>query len=480
MRRANDSWTPLWIPDHPRLSRRAEPSALPADPVQFAIEKLGFTPDPTQSEILRAASRRIILCMGRRCGKTYAISTRALHFALTHPLTDTLIFSRSQRQANILLGHTHRFLAKLAIRRRGDGLNPDSLLLPNGSRILSLPPNPDTVLGFTPDLLILDEAARIPDSLYFAVSPMLAFNDPILILLSTPNGRRGFFYREWTSSQDDWHRFFSPATQCPRISQRFLESERAKKPEMFFRQEYECEFLDAAGAFFPESLLERAIDRSLDPYTPPFANLNAFPRETKQRTFFVGVDLGQAVDYTAITVLERLQLMGQERDPVYLTFPERWEYRVRHMERLPLQTAYHQVVDHVVALVQRLKGAAMLDRIELVIDATSGGMPVVEMFRNARPQCGITPVSITSGDFVSTSGGTHRVPKRDLMNRLHLTLEDNILRIPSKLPALEAFSEEFCNFRLRYTQKGTDTYSAEGRIHDDLILSLALSTWRAT
>src|SRR5581483_1753725 len=238
------------------------------DPLQFVTTTLGFTPDPVQASVLCDASKRIILCMGRRCGKTFIVSARALHFALTHPFSDTLLISRSQRQANILLGIIHRFLAKLSIRRRSDGLNPHSLVLPNGARILSLPPVADTVVGFTPDLLVLDEASRIPDSLYAAVSPMLAYNDPTLILLSTPNGRRGFFYREWTSTDSEWQRFLSPSTECARISSHFLERERTRHPEIFYRQEYECEFLDAAGAYFPESLLERALDRTLDPYLP--------------------------------------------------------------------------------------------------------------------------------------------------------------------------------------------------------------------
>ncbi len=482
MIRTNDNldWTPLTAALE--QEHQSEAGGVPADPVSFATSCLDFSPDPIQGSILRSQARRIILCMGRRAGKTFTVSTRALHFALTHPGSETLIFSRSQRQANILLWNIRRFLSRLEIRRSGDGMNPDSLLLPNGARILSLPPESDNILGFTPDLLILDEAARIPDALYFAVSPMLALNNPTLILLSTPNGRRGFFYREWASSRN-WERFFAPSEQCPRISPGFLEEQRQSLPEIIFRQEYGCEFLDSSGAYFPEALLERAIDRSLDPFytatsAPTSQTLNSYPRETIARDFYLGLDIGQAQDYTAITVVESLRLVSTVRDPLYLTFPESWQHRVRHMQRLPLQTPFHQVVDQVVELIGKLRGATRIRNIELVVDATAVGSPIVEMLRNARPQCVITPITITGADHVSTYGDTQRVPKRDLMSRLHLMLEDDAIRIPHTLPALEDFREEFRAFRLRFTSKGHDTYSAEGQTHDDLLLSLALATWR--
>jgi len=186
---------------------------IPADAVDFAQQCLHFTPDAIQAKILRSPSPRIMLCMGRRSGKTYAVAARAAHFALPHPNSENLIFSSSQRQADILLRLIRGFLSKLSIRLLSAGGGTPSLRLPNGAIFVSLPPRPNTIVGFTPSLIILDEASRIPDELYFAVSPMLGLHEPSIILLSTPNGRRGFFYENWISGDPDWARFLAPTTE---------------------------------------------------------------------------------------------------------------------------------------------------------------------------------------------------------------------------------------------------------------------------
>src|SRR5260370_27417389 len=201
-------WRPRPLADKP-----ASPSPS-LDAVAFAREKLLFVPDPIHEAILRSQSRRIILCMGRPCGKTYVTSAKAIHFALTRPGSDILVFSATNRQANIVLGVVRDFARRLGIKPRGDGLNPFSLLFPNGSRLLSLPPKAGNIVGFTPHLVIMDEASRIPDGVYDAISPMLGLNDPVIILLMTPRGRRGVFYQNWTSSEP-WDRHCAPTTACP-------------------------------------------------------------------------------------------------------------------------------------------------------------------------------------------------------------------------------------------------------------------------
>ena len=68
------------------------------------------------------------------------------------------------------------------------------LKLANGSRILCLPGKEETVRCFSPSLLIIDEASRVPDDLYRSVRPMLAVSKGRLIALSTYFGQRGWFF----------------------------------------------------------------------------------------------------------------------------------------------------------------------------------------------------------------------------------------------------------------------------------------------
>src|SRR6185369_6360406 len=94
------------------------------------------------------------------------------------------------------------------------------------SRIIALPENERTIRGYSgAALLVVDEASRVSDALYASVRPMLAVSRGRLVVLSTPFGKRGFFFEEWSSDRA-WERIRITADQCPRISPEFLEEER--------------------------------------------------------------------------------------------------------------------------------------------------------------------------------------------------------------------------------------------------------------
>jgi len=127
------------------------------------------------------------------------------------------------------------------------------LELSNHSRIVCLPCREDTVRGYGHiSLLIIDEAARVPDELYRAVRPMLAVSGGRLICLSTPHGKRGFFHDAWAHGGDDWLRIEVPAERIPRIPPPFLEAERRGLGESWFRQEYCCSFEAMEGLVYPD------------------------------------------------------------------------------------------------------------------------------------------------------------------------------------------------------------------------------------
>ena len=157
-------------------------------------------------------------------------------------------------------------MSQLEIRPKGDGDNEISLELPNGSRIVGLPGSEPTVRGFSAvSLLLVDEAARVSDDLYLAIRPMLAVSDGTLWLMSTPMGKRGFFYETWAQGGPEWERFQAPAPECGRIPKAFLEEERATMGERWFRREYLCEFEDTLSGVFGRELVEDAITDEITP-----------------------------------------------------------------------------------------------------------------------------------------------------------------------------------------------------------------------
>jgi hypothetical protein len=158
------------------------------------------------------------------------------------------------------------FAQRLGIRPKGDGENEMSLELPNGSRIIGLPGNEATIRGFSAvSLLLVDEASRVSDELYVAIRPMLAVSHGALWLMSTPFGKRGFFWEAWNGGGTEWVRVRVPADECPRIPHDFLEEERKTMGERYFRQEYLCEFVDSVSGVFDRDLVERAITDEVAP-----------------------------------------------------------------------------------------------------------------------------------------------------------------------------------------------------------------------
>jgi hypothetical protein len=202
--------------------------------------------------------------------------------------------------------------------------------------------------------------------------------------------------------------------------------------------------------------------------------------------YFVGLDLGQMRDYTAIAVVtfddirkeavglaEQLYRLGGRRIPED-ELPEP-HLEVVHLERMPLGTSYPKVVQRARALMETspLEGNA-----ELVVDATGVGAAVVEMLRETG--LWFKSVLITAGDKEVREGTTYRIPKRDLIAAPQVLLQSRKLKIAAALPEAETLVEELQNFRYEITRSGNDTYAAgrEGT-NDDLVLAVALAVWAA-
>jgi len=192
--------------------------------------------------------------------------------------------------------------------------------------------------------------------------------------------------------------------------------------------------------------------------------------------YFVGVDLGQKQDYTAIAVVERLEEAG-EFDPV------RWERAIkvghclRHVERVALGTSYPDVVGRVREVA---RSADLAGRCAVVADATGVGGAVIDLLRAADLGCELTAVTITGGDRASRSDGGWKVPKRDLVVGLEVMLETGSLRIAAGLRDGETFIKELAGMRVKVSAGGREQFEAwrEGT-HDDLVLAAALACWRA-
>jgi hypothetical protein len=210
----------------------------------------------------------LLLC-SRQAGKSTVAAALALLAALLQPPALVLLLSPTLRQSGELF--RDKVLRLYSALGRPVATTQESALqmaLANGSRIISLPGDEETIRGYSGvRLLVVDEASRVPDDLYRSVRPMLAVSKGRLIGLSTPFGQRGWFYDEWLGLEgnDNWNRVEITADQCPRIAPDFLAEEERALGARWFRQEYFCSFEDVIDAVFSHADVRAAVRDDLPP-----------------------------------------------------------------------------------------------------------------------------------------------------------------------------------------------------------------------
>lgn len=233
--------------------------SLWADPVALA-HGAGLTLDRWQQRVARSRARQQLLLCCRQSGKTTVVAVVALWRALAVAGSTVLAVSPSQRQSAELIKSVRDLLNRL--RLRDVDVAQESVLsvtLGNASRILALPGSETTIRGYGAHLLLVDEAARVPDATIDAVRPMVAVTGGQLILLSTPWGQRGRFWQAWTAGGTDWERTEVDAYSCPRIPREWLEQERRQLPPLVFNSEYLCKFTDSVTQVFPTADILAAL-----------------------------------------------------------------------------------------------------------------------------------------------------------------------------------------------------------------------------
>ncbi|CAA9265035.1 MAG: hypothetical protein AVDCRST_MAG77-2867 [uncultured Chloroflexi bacterium] len=220
-------------------------------------------------------------------------------------------------------------------------------------------------------------------------------------------------------------------------------------------------------------------------------------------THYLGLDLGQVADFTALCLLEEsvwireeaLRVLALDRvgwhapgdlTPYQVDQARAWAEHygrpadpplaIRHLARPPLGTPYPAVVEHVA----QLRGTAPLrpETTAIVVDQTGVGRAVCDQFRQAGVP--IIPVTIHAGHTVSgdTREGLH-VPKRELVGAAQVLLQGRRLKIAQGLPEAPTLLAEMQHFKVKIDPRTAhDSYSAwrEGQ-HDDLVLAACLAVW---
>jgi hypothetical protein len=375
---------------------------------------------PSQQAVATSNVRFRIVACGRRWGKTSFGAISALEAAAggrvawwvapTYPIAS--IGWRMLKQLSLQVPG--------ADCREGDRM----LTLPGGGWMqVRSADDPDSLRGEGLDLAILDEAAFMREEAWTqALRPALADHRGRALFLSTPKGRNWFFHL-WLRGQDDAEPEYAswnlPSVDNPFLAPAEIAQARRDMPDRWFRQEHGAEFLEDAGAVF-RGVRAAITDRAPDPAAP----------------VCVGVDWGQAVDFTVLTAIQDGHVIAQDR------FNQQgWELQ---FGRLQAFVARHQP--------QRV-----------VLEQNSMGGPLVERAQRA--------LGVHAAGFVTTAQS-----KRTLIDALALAIETREVTYPDT-PELV---NELEAFEYTTTAAGGVRMAAPSGYHDDCVMSLALAYHAAT
>ncbi len=238
------------------------------DPVAFAAA-CGVTCDPWQADFLWSPSRRVLQLAARQVGKTTSCAVKAFHVATYEAGETVVIVAPAERQSKEFIR------AMMQLHSANDDAIPTTdesvtkIEFANKSRVIALPGGDEGrgIRGIpNVRLAIIDEAAQVSDELLAAVTPMLAVNPRAeLVALTTPKGKRGWFYDAWIDNDPLWSRVRVGVEQCPRITQQFLAEQRKILGPTRFAEEFGLQFLDDSTSAFSTAIIDAAFDPEVRP-----------------------------------------------------------------------------------------------------------------------------------------------------------------------------------------------------------------------
>jgi len=359
---------------------------------------------------------------------TTMCGVKALWSAFMNSNYQVLILAPSQRQSSLLFWNIKEMVAENPfIKSFVTRETMTQIHFDNGSEIHCLPAGSkrvsERIRGFSPNLIIMDEAAFIPDEVLDAIEPSLAHTQGDIVYTSTPYGKRGFFWEAFKpdSGFDIYH---VKSEECPHITKEFLKDKKDKLNENVYKQEYEGGFTEESDVFLTRSLILKCVD-DITEYDKPLAGMR----------YFLGVDCAR---------------MGSDETVYVIVEVGRIHYRVVKI----ISTKKKPTTD----IIGRIKGLHERWKFEMIhIDATNVGGPVYDVL--IQEDYPMMPAKFASIKF-----------KEELYNNLKTLMEHDKIRFPSDKKLIEQMSGLIC----RFTMQGMSIQPPE-KGHDDYPDALALA-----
>lgn len=395
--------------------------------------ELDFTPKKGQKKIIELShnnqNKKIIINIFRQYGKSFVCRYLTLEWMQT-PDTVVGYITQTSRLANdIYKKFITMFPEELVKSKNGKDY---VIELVNDSKLIFFSvEQTHTIRGFTLDYLIFDEVSHsreyTPDGehiYYNIVAPLLDAKGKKEIFISTPNGKQGFFYdlyQRAISGQRGYAYYkvsvYDDETKTPE----WIEEKKAGYPELAWKQEYECEFLDGGLSYF-KHYLERFIVKQFD-----------------WNSKLVG-----GVDFSSVG-----------SDNTVLTFMNEKKQAIQFIVNGDLDDKYNQIA--------QLLREHQTNLVYCLFESNSIGAVMGEQIKK------LLPIGLRSKiDFIYTSNSV----KQDYIDKLALDIEQKNI---SFMENNETLKDEFGTYTYKISKTGLKVFNALDGYHDDTVISCALA-----
>ena len=187
-----------------------------------------------------------------------------------------------------------------------------------------------------------------------------------------------------------------------------------------------------------------------------------------KKEHFIGLDLGQRVDFSAFAVLTAVTHIADTRDPYYCHHKRTELLRLRDAAQCPAGLEYKKIPS-VVYQIRRALGWDL--NVTLAVDASGPGLPVVEMIKASSPQAEVQAyIIVPGGAGLSMRKGIHTIGRQTLLSSLRIALETGVIRFPGNLHCRQQLIDQI----LATSIEGPSTS------HDDMVFALALAVVAAS
>jgi hypothetical protein len=312
---------------------------------------MNFFPHWYQDELINDMSTFIAACWSRQVGKSEAIAHKAIHEAFTNEYVDIVVIAPVQRQARELYAKITKAIKQSPIIFNSvEGrMTQEVIKFDNGSRIINLAAGDEGVQlrGYAISLLIIEEAAFIPEMVFVAVEQGLSSMGGREIMISTPYGKNNEFYKVFHPDGMPGYDHSRKGRQqvgefsCynydytvglgvtkpngrPQLSQVHLDRQKRKLTEFQWRAEYEAEFIEDIDQYFPQAIIEAYFDDRLSPQESP----------KEGASYFMGIDIAKGGDFTSVSMGELVVTHPETGAPLknpHLDVVRRWYWKRKHI-----------------------------------------------------------------------------------------------------------------------------------------------------